>query len=134
VSRNGSIPGALIFGANERGFRMRTILILGALVLSGAASAQIAVPPGQDSSSVTSGANPNAGAAGPSAVPGYGTPHSPRNVPGAAEPEADETTGQAPRFDDRWPAATPIRPDGPTLDRGSSKTLNPDDSKAGMDE
>jgi hypothetical protein len=106
---------------------MRTILVLGALVLSGAASAQIAIPPGQDSSSVTSGA-------GSSAVPGYGTPHSPRNAPSVAEPEADETTGQAPRFDDRWPAATPIRPDAPTPDRGSSKTLNPDDSKAGMDE
>jgi hypothetical protein len=116
---------------------MRTILILGALVLSGAASAQIAVPPGQDSSpgqdgsSLTSGAGPSAGS---SAGPGYGTPHSPRNAPSVAEPEADETTGQAPRFDDRWPAATPIRPDAPTPDRGSSKTLNPDDSKAGMDE
>ena len=112
---------------------MRTILILGALLLSGAATAQIAVPPGQDSSSSSPGAGPSA------VAPGYGTPHSPRNAPGIAEPEADETTGQAPRFEDRWLGTTPTRPpaampDAPTPDRGSSKTLNPDESKAGMDE
>ena len=115
---------------------MRTILILGALVLSGAVSAQLAVPPGQDIqmdgsrdiSSGVAGGSPNA------SVPGYGTPHSSRNAPAA-----DETTGQAPRFDDRWPTGTPSptvspMPGAATPDRGSRKTMNPEDSKTGMDE
>ena len=108
---------------------MRTILILGALLISAAASAQIAVPPGQDTPSDIPNAGPGA------SEPGYGTPHSPRNAP---EAQADETTGRAPKFDDRWPTGTPGRPSAlmpgpPMTDRGSGKTLNPDDSKAGMD-
>jgi hypothetical protein len=129
ASRNGFDPCGVDPLSERGGIRMRAILILGALLISAAASAQIAVPPGQDTPSVPN-AGPGAG------EPGYGTPHSPRNAPGA---EADETTGQAPKFDDRWPTGTPGRPSAlmpgpPMTDRGSGKTLNPDDSKAGMDE
>jgi hypothetical protein len=67
---------------------------------------------------------------------GYGAPYSPQNAP-----QAGDTTGQAPRFDDRWPTGTPNRPPATMPDTPSttgqapeSKKINPEESKSGMDE
>ena len=87
---------------------MRTMsLMMGAAVLliGGVASAQLAVPPGQDI---------------PGHVYGYGAPYSPRNAPSADETTGRATSGQAaeagPTFEDRWAgqAAVPyLPPDAP---------------------
>jgi hypothetical protein len=73
---------------------MRTMsLMMGAAVLltGGVASAQLAVPPGQDI---------------PEHVYGYGAPYSPRNAPSADETTGRSASGQAteaaPTFEDRW--------------------------------
>jgi hypothetical protein len=77
---------------------------------------------------------------------GYGTPHSLQN---AAKPEANapspepETTGQAPKFEDRWPAQAgkQDRPPAATMPDATtgpapepSKKMHPEESRSGMDE
>jgi hypothetical protein len=93
------------------------------LLTGGIASAQL--PPGQDSHQDRS----------PATGSGYGAPYSPRNAP-----QADATTGQAPRFEDRWPTGSPNRPpatmpDSPsTTGQSFDRKPNPEESKSGMDQ
>jgi hypothetical protein len=83
------------------------------LMAGGVASAQLAVPPGQD---IQKDSQLNAE---PSTGSGYGAPYSPRNAPAAdvtngRSPNAPETTGQAsqtvapPTFEDRWSAQAAV--------------------------
>ena len=105
-------------------------LILGAAVLlvSGAiASAQSQAPSQYDKSGAPTGLQRI-------------TPDKPpvSTVPGANAPE---TTGQAQKFDDRWPTGTPNRPSAAvpaapssTTGQASDKKVNAEESKSGMDE
>jgi hypothetical protein len=97
------------------------------LLTGGIASAQL--PPGQDSHQDRS----------PATGSGYGAPYSPRNAPKIGE-TTDATTGQAPRFEDRWPTGSPNRPpatmpDSPsTTGQSFDRKPNPEESKSGMDQ
>jgi hypothetical protein len=105
---------------------MRNLLMMGAaalLLTGGIASAQR--PSGQNSHQDRS----------PATGSGYGAPYSPRNAP-----QAEETTGQAPRSEDQWPTGSPNRPratmpDFPsTIGQAFDKKPNPKEGKSGMDQ
>jgi hypothetical protein len=88
-------------------------LMMGAaalLIAGGVASAQLAVPPGQDlQREDLQRQDLQRDEMQPSTGAGYGAPYSPRNAPAADESAGLSTDGratnsQAPTFEDRWPA------------------------------
>jgi hypothetical protein len=88
-------------------------LMMGAaalLIAGGVASAQLAVPPGQDlQREDLQRQDLQRDETQPSTGAGYGAPYSPRNAPAADESAGLSTDGratnsQAPTFEDRWPA------------------------------
>jgi hypothetical protein len=87
---------------------IKNSLMMGAaalLIAGGGASAQLAVPPGQD----VQRDDIQREEMQPSTGSGYGAPYSPRNAPAADESAGLSTDGRAtnsqpPTFEDRWPA------------------------------